>query len=201
MRELLNDPFFNTFGKYPRCIIEYCLIEDEIRHRGFESHKCAVLFAMIKAIERYLDHSDLTELVEKNVEFKMCPWSLDMEKTKGRSIDTALFLETPKIVRRDRYTRLDVYDLPSPDVDAGERIPYWYTFLKTPHTTGYRPEDFTAVNAALFPAGTDELEVYEWTTDWSSYFDEGHEWWGAACWSVYDKQMNRYVVILASTTD
>ena len=60
---------------------------------------------------------------------------------------------------------------------------------------------FRKVNSALFPEGTDELEVYEWTTDWSNYFDDGHEWWGAACWSVYDKNMNRYVVIMASATD
>ena len=68
-------------------------------------------------------------------------------------------------------------------------------------TSGYGPDDFRKVNAALFPLGTDGLEVYEWTTDWSNLFDDGHEWWGAACWSVYDKRMDRYVVMLASETD
>ena len=200
MRELINDPFYETLEKYQRCIIEYCLIEDEIKHRGFESHKCAVLFAVIKAIERYLDHTEMIPYVEKGGEFKMCRWSLDMDKAKGHTIDASLFLETPRVIKKDRHLGV-TYDLPLPDVDAGDRIPYWYTFLETPHTSGYTPEDFAALNAALFPAGTDELEVYEWTTDWSSYFDEGHEWWGAACWSVYDKRMNRYAVILASTTD
>ncbi len=32
-------------------------------------------------------------------------------------------------------------------------------------------------------------------------FDDGHEWWGTACWSVYDKCMNRYTVIMAGATD
>ena len=47
----------------------------------------------------------------------------------------------------------------------------------------------------------DVLEIYEWTTDWSDYFDAGHEWYGACCWSVYDRSMNRYVVMLVSATD
>ena len=61
--------------------------------------------------------------------------------------------------------------------------------------------DFDRVNAALFPNGTNELEVYEWTTDWSDYFDEGHEWWGALCFTVYDKTLDRFAVIMASATD
>lgn len=74
-------------------------------------------------------------------------------------------------------------------------------FLNTPHKTGYGKVDFDKVNKVLFPNGEKSLEVYEWTTDWSNYFDDGHEWWGAACWSIYDRSLNRYVVIMASTTD
>ena len=40
-----------------------------------------------------------------------------------------------------------------------------------------------------------------WTTDWSDLFDAGHEWYGACCWSIYEKRMNRYVVMLVSATD
>lgn len=48
---------------------------------------------------------------------------------------------------------------------------------------------------------TPQAFFYEWTTDWSDFFDDGHEWYGACCWSVYDKTMNRYVVMLVSATD
>ena len=56
--------------------------------------------------------------------------------------------------------------------------------------------------------GTDELG--DWckrfladngVADWSDLFDAGHEWYGACCWSIYDKSMNRYVVMLVSATD
>lgn len=46
----------------------------------------------------------------------------------------------------------------------------------------------------------DALGVYEWSTDWSDYFDAGHEWRETSCWSIYDTHLKRYVVIMASAT-
>ena len=34
-----------------------------------------------------------------------------------------------------------------------------------------------------------------------NYFEDGLEWWGAASISIYDKELNRYIVIFASATD
>ena len=82
-----------------------------------------------------------------------------------------------------------------------DKLNYRKAFLYPPHESGYTGADFVRVNAALFPKGTDELEVYEWTTDWSDYFDEGHEWWGALCLTIYDKRCRRFVAIFASATD
>ena len=78
---------------------------------------------------------------------------------------------------------------------------YRKAFLYPPHENSYTGMDFVRVNAALFPNGTGELEIYEWNTNWSEYFDEGHEWWGALCLTVYDKTLDRFVVIMASATD
>ena len=84
---------------------------------------------------------------------------------------------------------------------AGNAMNYRRAFLDPPYPNGYSDADFDRVNAALFPAGTDGLEIFEWTTDWSEYFDEGHEWWGALCLTVYDKKLDRFAVIMASATD
>ena len=78
---------------------------------------------------------------------------------------------------------------------------YRGAFLYPPHGGWFRDTDFDRVNAALFPNGTDGLEVYEWTTDWSEFFDDGHEWWGALCFTVYDRTLDRFAVIMASATD
>ncbi len=81
------------------------------------------------------------------------------------------------------------------------KLNYRKAFLYPPHQNSYTGKDFVRVNAALFPNGTDGLEVYEWSTDWSDYFDEGHEWWGTLCLTVYDKHLDRFAVIMASATD
>lgn len=78
---------------------------------------------------------------------------------------------------------------------------YWRAFLMPPHGGGCTEADFSRLNAVLFPQGTDGLTVFSWSTEWSDYFDDGHEWWGASCWSVYDAKTERYAVIMASATD
>jgi len=201
MRELVNDPFYEFIGTYDRCIIDYCLIEDETPYQGYRSHKDAVLFAMLKVIERYIDTQLKSEIRDcGKAREEPFPWNLDIGKAKAHPIDPAEFLHVPEIRRINRAGHR-FYDCVLPDPLKGEQIPYWYAFSEPPHGTRYGPDEFRGVNAVLFPKGTDELEVYEWTTDWSNYFEDGHEWWGTACWSIYDRRMNRYAVILAEATD
>jgi len=186
MRELTKDPFYKLIKDYKRCIIDYCLMEDDTPYQGYQSHKDAVLFAMHKVIER-------------NIDFQLA-WNFDIERARAERINTDSLLYAPKRIGKDSCGNPQ-YDCKMPDTIGGEQIPYWYAFWNPPHGTGYGPKEFDTVNAVLFPLGTESLEVYEWTTDWSDYFDAGHEWWGTACWSVYDNRLNRFVVILASTTD
>lgn len=202
MRELTQDPFYELLAKeYERCVIDYCLIESEFPYCGIRSHREAVLFAMLKVIERYLVDTRVSE--EKwagEVDVDFFPWSLDFGKAEARQIDPEEFLFVPTVVRKIKGGPV-IYDCNAPDVDAGEQIPYWYAFLEPPQWFDCMPDDFRRLNDALFPNGAESLEVFEWTTDWSNYFDAGHEWWGTACWSVYDTSLNRYVVLFASATD
>lgn len=201
MHELTNDTFYTMIKNYPRCIIDYCLIGDDTPHQGYRSHKDAILFAMLKVIERYIDTQLKDEIsYGSKVQDEPFPWNLDIGKAHAHQIDPAELLHVPEILRTG-HAGQRIYDCGFPDPFKGEQIPYWYAFWETPHSSGYGPYDFRKVNSVLFPEGTDELEVYEWTTDWSNYFDAGHEWWGTACWSIYDRRMNRYVVIMAETTD
>ena len=45
------------------------------------------------------------------------------------------------------------------------------------------------------------LEIPIVTSGDGLYFDDGNEWWGALCYTVYDKNLERFVVIMASATD
>ena len=96
--------------------------------------------------------------------------------------------------------RITVGELFSSDDRDGE-LNYRRAFLYPPHGNSYSGKDFVRLNAALFPNGTEGLDAYEWTTDWSDYFDDGHEWWGALCLTVYDASLGRFAVITASATD
>ncbi len=85
--------------------------------------------------------------------------------------------------------------------DGTGELSYRRAFLDPPHGNGYGDSDFDLINSVLFPNGTDGLEIYKWSSDWSDYFDEGHEWWGALCLTVYDRSLDRFAVIMASSTD
>ena len=78
---------------------------------------------------------------------------------------------------------------------------YRRAFLSPPHGSGLTEADFLRVNAALFPDGISGLEAFCWSTDWAACFDEGREWWGALCLTVYDEKRGRFAVIAASATD
>jgi len=107
-------------------------------------------------------------------------WRYDCDDAEGERVAADVLFAVPKDRRGENYRG---------------------AFLYPPHGGAYSDQDFDRVNAVLFPHGTDRLEVYEWTTDWSEYFDEGREWWGALCYTVYDRSLDRFIVIMASATD
>ena len=59
---------------------------------------------------------------------------------------------------------------------------------------------FLALNQALF-GSLATMQIYEWPTDWSPYFDAGHEWWGSFLWTLYNPSQQWMVGVAASTTD
>ncbi len=87
MRELLNDPFYELIKKYDRCVIDYCLIEDDAPYQGYRSHKDILQFAMFKMIERYDEP---------------IPLNMDLGKALAHQIDPAELLHVPEILRTDR---------------------------------------------------------------------------------------------------
>ena len=188
MYELRNDFFYDMLAKYSRCVIDYCLLKNELPYQEEKSHRDAVLYAMQKF--SYFDDED-----EPN-------WNYDINKAKAIKIDAKELLALPDKPWKTTFkwkdgTNVTCYDR----VADGGPIPYWQAFLDPPHGSNYTNEDFIKMNKTLFPNGTEQLIVFEWSTDWSDYFDDGHEWWGASCWSIYDKMADRYIVIMASATD
>ena len=170
-KELLEDPFYEEYKKYPRSVVDYCILKCEEELEGIKTHQAAVLFAMNQWNKIIREESDYNLYAKPN-------------EMKGKEISSQEF-----------------FSLPSKDQKIEEITPYWYLFLEPPHGNKYDLEDFKRINDILFPKGFDHLELIEWNVDWSNYFEDGLEWWGARCVSIYDRDCDRFVVIAASATD
>ena len=141
-------------------------------------------------IESNLDHKDVLLYAMNKIKEDDDFITIDKDKMLYKEIDPKELFQLPKDYEKERK-----------NIDNGYKRPYWFLFLDPPHKTNYKIEDFIKINNILFPKGKDNLEIYDWNVEWSNYFDDGLEWWGAAAISIYDKLLNRYVIILASSTD
>ncbi|MBR3296648.1 MAG: hypothetical protein IKI65_02275 [Firmicutes bacterium] len=140
----------------------------------------AVAYSIVKCEDGYYGYGSHRTALKAAFRELCKGWQGEPEKAEGQKISAE--------------------ELFSPAAQDG-KLNYRRAFLDPPHGNGYTDRDFDLVNGALFPNGTDMLEVYEWTTDWSEYFDDGREWWGTLCITAYDPSLERFAVIMASETD
>ncbi len=166
-----KEAFCRMIAEYPCIVCDYCFVNAE---NQYAKSKNVFPYRGVDS-HRFALECAARELFEDGGK-----WSYDTKKAKCRKLKSkALFAPT----------------------GSDNWLNYRTAFLCPPHGNSYTDSDFERVNAVLFPGGTESLEVYRWTTDWSEYFDEGHEWGGALCLTVYDSALDRFVVIMASATD
>jgi hypothetical protein len=166
-----DDGFSRLMEAYPDVVCDYCLLNAA----NPSAEACGVFpYRGVDSHRLALDCA-ARELLARGGE-----WTYDLRRARSRKLSSkALFAPA----------------------NADQWLNYRKAFLCPPQGSAYTDGDFERFNSVLFPGGADGLEVYRWTTDWSDYFDDGHEWWGALCLTVYDQTLDRFVVILASATD
>lgn len=210
MKEIDNDAFYEYIKQYDPDseynfvgAVDYHLLCDDKPYEGMKSHREALRFVFDSLVKHSIeDKENARIMLGDNIADQMLPLVYDIDKAQPSPLDPQVFFYCPNIVKTDYYG-VAFYDAewkPN-DENFGTTVPYWYAFLEPVYGRRNKPEDFKKVNKVLFPNGTATIDIYEWTTDWSDFFDDGHEWYGACCWSVYDKILNRYVVMLVSATD
>ena len=177
MKELKKHAIYGLLeGKYSRLALDYVIFTIDT-YKGLETHKNAVINALAIINERY-----------------GCNYDVVAEKMDAEPYDIDNLLRLPDDdYYNNRFEHNHGFDIP--DV-----IPYWYAFLEPPYSVRYLTRDFIEFNDILFP-NKQEVEVYRWNDDFSSYFNDGKEWWGTGLWSVYDKSAEIMIIIGASTTD
>lgn len=181
MREITENRIYDLLkDKYNRVCCDYVILSSDDEYRGFDTHQKAVVTAFEILDSRYSS-------------FGLC---IDIEKDKMTAVRISVeeFLEVPSedhFAEKEKQYR---------SYTVSEPIPYWYAFLDTPNGTPYLNADFLEFNDILFP-DRDNIEIYRWNDDFSSYFDDGKEWWGTGLWSIYDIKTGVFVIIGASFTD
>ena len=210
MYEIKNDAFYDFIRPYDSDTeyhfvgeVDYHLLKSDKPYEGLQSHREALIVVFEHLVENSIeDQKGIRERCGDDIADQLSPLVYDIDKAQPTPVNPNDFFYCPNIVKIDYYGNV-FYDAewePNDD-NCGTTVPYWYALMEPVHGRNNKPEDFEIVNKVLFPNGMDALDIYEWTTDWSDLFDAGHEWYGACCWSIYDKSMNRYVVMLVSATD
>ena len=210
MREIEKDSFYDFVKQYdPNSEyymageVHYHLLQDDKAYEGLKYQREALCFVFECLKENNTERrEDLNDRLGDSIAEELDPWEYDIDKAQPTPMDPQVLFYCPNIVKTDYYGNVwyDAEWTPNDD-NFGTTVPYWYAWMEPIHGRNNKPEDFRKVNEALFPNGTDELDIYEWSTDWADLFDDGHEWYGSCCWSIYDKSMDRYVVMLVSATD
>ena len=188
MYEIKHDEFYDFIRPYDLDDeyyfvgeVDYHLLKSDKRYEGLQSHREALTVVFDRLAENSIeDLKDIRERCGDDTADKLSPLIYDIDKAQPTPLDPDDFFYCPNIVKIDYYGNV-YYDAewePN-DENCGTTVPYWYAVLEPVHGRRNKPEDFYKVNEALFPKGTDKLDIYEWTTDWSDLFDAGHEWYGA----------------------
>ena len=210
MKRIDNDTFYDYIKHYDPDSeyhlvgeVDYHLLRDDKPYEGIKSHREALRCVFDWLVKQDTENEENARIIFGDYGAdQLRPFDYDIDKAEPSPLTPQVLFYCPNIVKTD-YCGNVCYDaewVPN-DENIGTTVPYWYALMEPVHGRRNNPEDFRKVNEVLFPNGTDALEIFEWTTDWSDYFDDGHEWYGACCWSVYDMSLNRYVVMLVSATD
>jgi len=210
MYEIKNDDFYNYIKQYDSDPeyhlvgeVDYHLLKDDKPYEGLQSHREALIVVFDHLTENSTkDQKIIRERCGDDIADQFSPSVYDIDKAHPTPLSPNELFYCPNIVKIDYYGNVfyDAEWMPN-DENFGTTVPYWYALMEPVHGRNNKPEDFKKVNEVLFPNGIDVLDIYEWTTDWSDFFDDGHEWYGACCWTIYDKTLSRYVVMLVSATD
>ena len=169
MYEIQNDAFYDYIKKYDSDNeyhfvgeVDYHLLKDDKPYEGLRSHREALILVFDRLKENSIrEQKSIRERYGDDFADRLSPLAYDMNKAQAAPLDPDEFLYCPNIVRTDYYGNV-FYDATwKPDDDnCGTTVPYWYAVMEPVHGRRNGPSDFKKVNEALFPNGTDTLDIY-----------------------------------------
>ncbi len=174
-------------------VLDYIFIEVPTTGSPYDLHRAAALKALA-VIDSPLEQIALTDTSEDFPPNFRLRW--DANKMSGKQVDFATFWGTddiePECFGKNAWS--------PPNIDG-----YKTAFFHPPYglggTASQRAEVFEGINRHLLGEKPEQAEIFSWSTDWSNYFDAGHEWWGAFFWTIRQPGLQRFGVVGASSSD
>ncbi len=208
MKEIIPNPTLKTLlekAKAAHIVMDYVLIDCESVAVNAAVHKQAAIFAL-GVLAQQLDDYFLPLLQERNQKredyFQIIT---EPDKARGEQISVQRFLGRAYDWQKQKIVSVWKISADNSRSKSGSNQGYAEAFSDTPYGIRINHEEanvlFEQINQAAFGGLQSELEIFEWSNDWSTYFNAGNEWWGSFLWTVKHPTQNLIVVIAASTTD
>jgi hypothetical protein len=198
MRSEVSDPDLDALlAKFDAAggVLDYVFLERPDAGSPHTCHRIAALAGMAEIDSRLVQLATRNASAEYPIEkFFRVRW--DESKLTGQPVSFPTFWGTDDVE-------------PKPIGDRAWSIPnvdgYKTAFFHPPYTlrgsASEKEELFAGINRCVLGADAERAEIFSWSTDWSNYFEAGHEWWGAFYWTIRPASSQRMVVVGASSTD
>ena len=194
--------------------------QDDIPYQKHLAVAQQTLISVAEEVNTRLDRIAAKSKINRKKLFTM-DYDFGVLKDSGKEISVQDFMgwQYEEVSRRiilsgeklyNQYFYYDDKEVPEKAVAMTEedlkKEAFAYAFFQPPYSFMITKSNFEKGNffldfCRLLFTDISQIEVYKWSTDSSNYFDEGKEWWGAFFWTVYNPYWDRYIGILASTTD
>ena len=176
-------------------VLDYVFLDGQNVAAPHPRHRAAAIAGMVE-VDRRLERWALQKASAEFPVEKFFRVRSDATKLMGKQVSFATFWGTDNVDPKP----LGANALSIPNVDG-----YKTAFFHPPYglhaPAGEQAALFAGINRYVLGPEPERAEIFSWSTDWSNYFDAGHEWWGAFYWTIQPADSQRMVVVGASSTD
>jgi hypothetical protein len=176
-------------------VLDYVFLEPHDARSPHAWHRAAALAGMAE-IDYRLKQWAIRHASEKYPIDKFFRVRWDEAKLTGGPVSFSTFWGTDDVEPKPVGDR--AWAIPNVD---GYKTAFFHPPYGLQGSAREKEELFAGINRYVLGADPERAEIFSWSTDWSNYFEAGHEWWGAFYWTIRPAGSQRIIVVGASATD
>lgn len=176
-------------------VLDYVFVGRQDDGLPHAQHRSAALAGMAEVDRRLEQWAIRNTSAKYPIEmFYRVRW--DEMKLKGEPVSLSTFWGTDDVEPKP----LGDHAWSIPNVD-GYKTAFFHPPYSLRGSADEKAELFASINKYVLGADPERAEIFSWSTDWSNYFEAGHEWWGAFYWTIRPAGSQLIAVVGASSTD